>query len=68
MSTAICAALRFYKGAVTLEGIRDMTPDQFNIILEEIPNIAKLESGESTPTPPRDMIAAIKNDPYIRKK
>ena len=45
-----------------------MTPGQFNIILEEIPNIAELESGESTPTPPKDMIAAIKNDPYIRKK
>lgn len=45
-----------------------MTPDVFGIIIEEISNIAKMEAGESTPAPPQDMIAAIKNDPYIRRK
>ena len=45
-----------------------MTPEQLTGWIQEIEIINKLESGESTPTPPKDMIAAIKNDPYIRKK
>lgn len=68
MSTAIYAVLRFYKGAVSLKDIGDMTPDQFSIAVEEIENIANLEAGKANTTPPKDMIEAIKNDPFIRRK
>ena len=66
MSTAIAAVVRFYKGGITKEDIRNMTPDQFNICVEEIDNIARLESGEKLPS--KDMMNDIKNDPAFRRK
>ncbi len=68
MRTAICAVLRFYKGSITREDIRGMTPDQFHIIVSEIETVAKLEQGESTLTPPKEMIEAMKRDPAINKR
>ena len=66
MSTAIAAVVRFYKGGITKEDIRNMTPDQFNGWVKEIDNVASLESGESTPS--KDMMNEIKNDPAFRRR
>jgi len=65
MSTAIAAVLRFYKGSISIQDIRSMTPDQFNGYIKEIETIAGLESGEVMPS--KEMIEKVKQDAAIRK-
>ena len=65
MSTAIAAVLRFYKGSISIQDIRAMTPDQFNGYIKEIETIAGLESGEVMPS--KEMIEKVKQDAAIRK-
>jgi len=42
--------LRFYKGAITLDDISRMTPEQFKIICNEVSKISKMENPEEKPT------------------
>ena len=66
MSTAIAAVLDYYNGGVTKDDIRAMTPDQFNIYVEEIGNVESIKAGEVMPS--KEMIAKVKQDDAIRKQ
>ena len=66
MSTAIAAVLNYYNGGVTKNDIREMTPDQFNIYVEEMGNVESLRAGEAMPS--KDMMKEIKNDPAFRRR
>jgi len=58
--------IRFYKGGLTIDDIREMTFEQFNIWVEQIEKIVELESGEKKVSGKEARLMAM-NDPAIRK-
>ena len=61
--------LRFYKGAISIDDVRAMTPERFGSWVDEMNKIMELENPEAKKEglSGNALISAAMNDPAVRK-